>query len=627
MGIRNLLVLGRNLVGFVIAVWLMFSASISSASDVLPPISEPPPVSERILRPHPRLFINQQMLPKLREKLAAPVYAEDLEVLRDSNNPTDQAFLYVVFGDKTAGEAAKRALLSAKIPEWGGLEKRIRSIQAAVMYDWLYDMLSPSEREQAIGVLKNIIQKDLTRLEDQGVQYYFNDMWARGPAFVTVVALALSGDDKWADKVVASAYRDPKKAFSPYLGGAIDALNTIAADTGGGHQVGITGQPGSGYESMFLIGAGLFINAWQSATGEDIVSRTRYFELFPYYLTYAYLNVTPFGEAALQTLEYITGIAPEQSASLAHWLINHQGRAKYALVFRLILGDLTRSVPRSPEELALPLATYLQGADLVVSRTGWSENDLSVFMFARYWDFARFEPESGGVSIYLGGEPLLVRGILGKSIYGHYSNSSLWIWRDGRMAKTLGQGSTYKNKLNNLDRHTERALTAADVLDPDKAEYRPETLVDFSVGVEGVRATTRYERLLKLEGVKRAERTLHHQGNRVRILDELEAPKGTRVAWSLRLPEAPVIDGQTITTSNLKITLLHPKANVYWSGGEGKELLGPSGEWHGSNKHGYTAGYSVSAEKASHYGIGYVFAEPVDQSGRYTFEALLEIVR
>lgn len=59
------------------------------------------------------------MLPKLREKLAAPVYAEDLEVLRDSNNPTDQAFLYVVFGDKTAGEAAKRALLSAKIPEWG----------------------------------------------------------------------------------------------------------------------------------------------------------------------------------------------------------------------------------------------------------------------------------------------------------------------------------------------------------------------------------------------------------------------------------------------------------------------------------------------------------------------------
>lgn len=577
------------------------------------------------LRDHPRLLITKDTVSAIRLKLSKPDYAEDLAILRKSENPTDQAFLYAIWQDEAAGANAKRALLEGNIPRWGGLEKQIQIVQAALMFDWLYPLLSPDERARAVRIVKSRLSERAKNIGDSKIQYYFNDVWARGAAFIPIVALALSGDDEWADQVINMAYKYPSKVFSPYRGGAIDVLNTLSLDSGGGHQAGIKTGPGTGYESMFLIGASLFILSWESATGEDLQTNTNFFELYPEYITHSYLHVMPLGERAKQTLEYITGIGSAKSAALAKWLLEEYGRARYARVLRLISGDISRPKAKPPEDLKLPTATYLPGADLVTSRTGWNKSDIAVFMFARHWDTSRYEPDSGTIGIYKGGRPLLVRGIDGKTNYSVTNSSGMWIWEQGEMAGSLGQGNTYSRKLKNLDEDTDRATSAIQVLMKSNTEYRPETLTNFIVGKDGVKATTSYHQLLRHRGVKKAERTITHNQARVTLVDELIVPKGTRSAWSLRLPEEPKVDGNIITTSDLKITLISPDSRIYWSGGAGKELIGPTGKWHGNKKHGFVPGYSEVPSKRRQYGAGYLFAEPLEKSKQYRFEALIEI--
>lgn len=591
-------------------------------------LSQPPPPVERRLRPHPRLLVTADNLPALRAKLTDPMYADDVVALRGSRNPTDQALVYLLWGDTEALEVARSALLSGKIREWKGLGESIGTVQAALMYDWLYEALGEAERARAAevvlghaGNLSSAVPKKY-----ESVPYFWNDLWSRGGAARMVAALALAGDYRSADDALASAYSGSHQVFSPYAGGAIDVLNALSLGSGGGAQVGTQGIAGTGYEGMFLRGAAYFLPSWQSATYEEVLAQTDFFQKYPEYLAYYWEGVDPPGEWALQSLEFLTGWVDGDSADLAVWFIQKYGRAKYGLALRLILGDLTRATARSPEALQLPLAAYLPGSDLLVSRTGWQEEDIVISMFARHWDMARYEPASGALGIYRNGRPLLVRGTLGKTSNDAANSSAMWVWQEGKLSRTLGQGSTYWNDLDNFRGESRRAVNAADVVNPELPAFRPQTLRSLSLTEGEVSATTEYARLLKVRGVSKAERTLRHSGTTLTLIDHLEVPRGTRVAWSLRLPEEPEIIGNRILTGDLEITLQEPTdARIYWSGGVGKELAGPTGQWHGSRKFGYVEGYGKSPEMAARYGLGYVFAEPAREQNAYRFEAVINI--
>jgi hypothetical protein len=588
-------------------------------------LSAPPPVEARVIRPHPRMLVTQDSLPALREKLASPVYRQDVAALRASKDPTDQAFVYLVWEDAQALEIAKAALLGNNIPKWGGLEKSIQMVQAGLLYDWLYQSLTPAERLTAAAVVSQNVPQRLRAFSADGIDYYFNDMWARGPAFATVAALSLAGDDEWADEFIRSAYTNSHKVFSPYYGGAIDVLNTMSIDSGGGHQAGLKPGPGTNYAGFYLIGSSVFLSAWQSATGEQVLSKTNFFERYPFYMTAAYKNIHPPGEQAKKVLEYVTGLGTQDSADLSAWSLNRYGRAKKGLCLRLILGDLTRVTPKSPSDLNMATVTYLKGADLVVSRSDWSEDAVSVFMFARHWDTSRYEPESGSLGIYRGSKPLLVMGSDGKRNYSYENSSAMWIWEDGNMEKTLGQGSVAWNKLNNLEYKSVRPRIAANVYNEAKIEYRPETLSGFAITDGGFTATTRYEKLLRTSPVAKAERTIVQNEKSIRLTDTLEVPENAKVAWSLRLAETPIITGNVISTNDLTITLTNPEVEVYWSGGLGKELIGPTGQWHGHRKHKFKEGYSSDPDLVRQYGKGYVFAIPKNKSEVYEFDAKIEI--
>ena len=578
----------------------------------------PPAKADRKLLPHPRLYVTPDSIKKIREKLATGEYADYLAGLREENQTMYDAFLFLVNGDKETGERAKTRFLKDDVPRLRGLERTIKVLQYAILFDWLFPLFDSKEIVQAIELTKSKLKKNKREKQKNRIRYYFNDHWGRGHAFETVVALALAGSDPWADKVINTTYESSREYFSPYHGGALDTLNSLALSSGGGLQVGHHDSPGSGYEGMFLIGAMLFLPAWETATGESILDKTLFFEKFAEYLTYAFLHVRPLGNLSKGVLEISSGFVSEDSKALSKWLLESSGKSKYYWLFKLLFEDLKGTEAKSPEQLGLKKRKYLEGADLVVSRTGWDINDIAVFMFARHWDSGRYEPASGAISVYKGGQPVLVRGIAGKRFYDHSNNSGVWIW-DARkeLKKTLGQGSTYWHKLNNIPKKVTRANSATEVMLRENPEFRPETLVKFKETIDGITATTKYEKLLKYRGVELAQRQIEHAGSKIIITDTVSAPPTAKVLVSFRLAEIPVIQGSTAKTSRMELEVDAVDAKLKWIGGAGSELIGPTGEWHGNKKGGLVPGYSSNEKLAEKYGVGYLFVEPKAVEQRY----------
>ncbi|MEM7469264.1 MAG: hypothetical protein AAF387_20600, partial [Pseudomonadota bacterium] len=324
------------------------------------------------------------------------------------------------------------------------------------------------------------------------------------------------------------------------------------------------------------------------------------------------------GNVAKWSLELSTGFTSPDTKALGKWLIDGAGRSKYGLLFKLILGDLRGLEGKGPQDLNLPLQKYLEGADLVTSRTGWNKNDIAVYMFARHWDSARYEPSSGALSIYKNGEPILVRGITGKAFYDETNNSGIWIWNnDKKIRATLGQGSTYWSKLRNQSPRSYRAVSARDVLSEENTPYRPQTLTKFSIDDSVLTASTSFAKLLKYRGVEEVKRTIVHDASIVTITDIIKAPKQARVLVSFRLPEVPLISGLKAETSRAVLEISAQDAKLEWSGGEGKELIGPTGLWHGHKKDGLTPGYSNKPNARKKYGMGYLFIESTPSAGTY----------
>src|SRR5690606_15183439 len=130
---------------------------------------------------------------------------------------------------------------------------------------------------------------------------------------------------------------------------------------------------------------------------------------------------------------------------------------------------------------------------------------------------SRYEQASSPIAISKGRVPVLPIGGDGKGI-GNTPFTQLRVWNPSK-PETGQQGSTMWS--NN------RAITATDVVDPNKPWHRPETLTHYSEDDGIVTATTRFEKLLAVE-TPLAERTvvIDPQRETVLVTDRVELAAG-----------------------------------------------------------------------------------------------------
>lgn len=245
----------------------------------------PPPASQRyVISSHPRLLLTQANLPRMREKLADPVYANDMNELKNAADGGDamaNAFLYQLEGDINRGTVAKNWLLSGSFGDVPGLERAAEWFEPVLVFDWVMPLLSSAEKKDAFDLVKSNFGYDPQTPIAWGRTLYWNDVWARHPELqYPILALAIAGDgidDVWAQEVLDLAYNDsPLVLLGPYGvakgAGFLDMLATISLDDGGGAQAGSYEFLGSGYYTMFLH-AFMPLGAWETATNQPMWAR------------------------------------------------------------------------------------------------------------------------------------------------------------------------------------------------------------------------------------------------------------------------------------------------------------------------------------------------------------------
>jgi len=627
----------------------------------------PPKEERQVLATHPRLLVTRQSLPALREKLKAPVYEDYMVELLQTAEQGDACANALSYhlrepGQRESfGRRAREQVLAGEWPKWGGLADATL-LAAALAYDWTADLLTPEEKKQVFEQLRSLPGM---RAKPQGEHaWYQNDGYARGGTpYRPLVALAAHGDsvdDAWCAEILDRAYGEDLEVRGPYgpLSGRgyLDVLKSIALDTGGSQAGNHGTSPTTGYTSMYLTGSPLVLAAWETATGERLFERCNYFRYLPYWLAYESdrwifqgesdketLAYVPSG-VGLAVLEYVTGVYRDiepNMAALAAWHLKEFGTQKYTLIPRLILGDL-RVEPKSPEELGLPTAAYLRGADCFFSMSSWAPDASRIRFQIRYLDTNRYEPHTNVFSVSKYGY-VAPGGRVGKGTRNPGNHSGLWFYEAGGETEMPNQqqGSTY---WSGLRYPAERAQGALEVV--TNSCYRAGG--PTAVGVhEGYRfATADAARLLAVSNASRYERTVLHLlplgQNReyVVVHDRTEAGRNVQRAWSLRtLDELAtngrvtkreagwvVYDGATeATVTNrmanchgaMHLTVVFPENPLLqWRGGVNFEGMSPEGNRYilPTGRGNCKQGYAQSDFCRYKYGAGNLFIQaPVFQ--------------
>ncbi len=600
----------------------------------------PPPESQRqIITSHPRLFITQANLAQLREKLSDSLYASDLNKLGSlahGGNALANAFLYLLEDDTGKGIVAKNWLLTGSFGDVVGLDRAGDWVEPILIFDWVMPLLSSSERKSVFEKLKANFKYDHRTASDRGVSRYWNDEWARHQELhYPILALAIAGDgidDAWANEVLDLVYNESPLVMGPYGAtkgaGFLDMLASVSLDDGGGTQTGAWGSLGTYYYTMYLHSF-MPMGAWETATGEAMWARSPFFQKLPFYWAYE-KNKRPSGLGSSMP-EIITGIyrnIDPDAAALARWQVDKWGRSNYLLVYRLLLGDL-RVTAKSPQDLGLPTAKYIRGADMFVSSRNWDENAVTLTAFSRYLDTNRFEPASGTFAIYRGKEPLAVPAEPHKLRASAGSYSGMWFYdpTDNLNVNSQGlklQASTYWG------------------LGPSRADSAYEAVSQsgyFPGGPDNMVITntyrgmsTEYSNLLEAPGVRTARQTIVHiiDTNRdfIVVYNYTDVPLNIKRAWSMRLAVPPNLQENGYLIPGMNTTVVAPSNNtISWVGGIGDELKSPpSGKiWYGNNRNKETPGYSSDLDKAKKLGIGNLFVQPQNPTEQVEFLVVMDI--
>jgi len=430
----------------------------------------PRPHSPLARHEHPRIWMTLDILPLLRAKLASAEYRDDYQAFvaqldgrpsRRKNKKSSQNAQRKTYNAERSTQDVKRAdavetsaagadaqavarvvayAFVYRVGEVPGISyarpivaygteakslllaavntntRRRWPMWPSVAYDWLFDLLTPPERQSVVALIQSL-HSEAPRMKDP-----WDD---RSTALVQeriLAGLAFWGDgiaDAFAQELV-DLYRTEFTA-----GGALTAANLIAGDDGGSSEgFGYSAKGGGRSTLMNLIKVQ---EAWRTANGlkradafgGSHATALRYYPQWIAYLirphatpnskrsggyefmaykTHVMEAMTPI--AAKPTLQHILssfGVYKDLDpamAALAGWLLRERVGTVDArrtdphdvMLSGFLFGekDIT---PRSPSELRLPLSKHFEGLGWVAMRTGWDrlEDTMVTFIASPWW--------------------------------------------------------------------------------------------------------------------------------------------------------------------------------------------------------------------------------------------------
>ncbi|MGE0593009.1 MAG: hypothetical protein AB7G23_07585 [Vicinamibacterales bacterium] len=430
----------------------------------------PPPGSPLAMGVHPRIYLTPATLPAMRAKLAGDFATEfqrfvqlmdeaaatvvaDSAGWRNADNfmyALNFAFLYQVDPSTVAGAAP--AYTKA---QYGQIAKQILMQAAAgdidshiipVTYDWIYDILTPVEREFVVADMIAMVapKEDDNPWDDQPM--YRRERW-------TTSGLAFYGEFTGAGEVNAGNVEAARRMndFVRFIHGDGTSLETansfVAGDDGGWSQ-------GVGYSTRDATFAGLrALEARRTAFGlsrAEVFGDATVYRYYPQWIaalllpqgggklwrTHSTDDMPVFGSYSgllhlLSALRLYKGI-DNNMAGLAQWLLDTNGSItlstnsanRFYLFGHFIFGEKVQA--KSPSEAGIPLSKHFESYGDLYMRTKWTANwvdagDTFVGLSAARWarPTAYWQPANPSFTIDRGGPLVITAGTAGHQHYHH----------------------------------------------------------------------------------------------------------------------------------------------------------------------------------------------------------------
>ena len=402
-------------------IFLLVLATVVSAADAPGPGTSAPTSGTYTLRAgHPRIFADAESFRRIAARCGpGGVMESSYKALVDSldrpMNPktayyprawTGPGFGFVYQIEKSLGRDGSRFVRHIKEAMWKADGSGIDGMDFgwdAIIYDWIYDALTPEERTRYGNRIGNFLRHytEVPEITLKGGTYWYNQTWGPvmgvswsrdGIAPKTMVALAISGEKtdheedarRWLDSF---ARRMPEEFVKK-----LDQLGGVWPE--GPNHGGCSYAPFITWE------------AWRFATGQDLFEktvRTSFHRESPYWKVYGTvphtghmphiedtgpgifrgLDVSLF--RALHAARYRDGISQGMAKSAVE-----QGAASWA--------DMIWYNPDIPtvKKEALPLAFHFRGSGHVYMRSAWQGADDTWAVFTAAPAFTMYGYGSGG---------------------------------------------------------------------------------------------------------------------------------------------------------------------------------------------------------------------------------------
>jgi len=348
---------------------------------------------------HPRLLFTKAQLPAIKARLSRSPLREDLQLLRRTldeglrqgssraeNAVVALGLVYHLTGELKYGEACKKAVL----------ERGDFGTYAALGlygYDLVYDLMTPDERRQC---------------EQKSIDFLRANQWRQTARLMHAVGAYGSGvDDRFVAGQIAELY--------PWLVQHMQELSGWARDRGGdGNSHGYIGQ----HEYVGTMGA---IQAWRTATGEDLMRDFHWARLMPPYYIYHYppgrndtvhVGINCWGEngypAETGADNFVSLAQGYWRDGLAWWWIQNRivGRRHDYDIYGTLWGPLLwadATVPQIAPEV-LPPTMLFRERGYVCMRSDWSDTAVyGHFHCGRFESDWRNNADNNSFIVYRGG--------------------------------------------------------------------------------------------------------------------------------------------------------------------------------------------------------------------------------
>lgn len=341
---------------------------------------------------HPRLVFNSEDIAKMKQMASgthAEIYADLLKAIEKKDRGAMlKTFGYVLTKDTGLLEQAKQKLFEICDQYWmnGDLNYNFSIPVLVFGYDWLYDQLTPQERDELR--LKIAIYArpwyEVTLSTGNKAAWQFNHMNIRPIAF-GLAGMALYGEG------CAYGGDETAKEWANYSKFCVDKwISTLPKD--GSYQEGLI------YWSIVLENYAKYIKAYHRLTGENLFESSDYFKMTPafrFYLTTTDWHYQAnFSDCIIDEIEnsptvICRALAAQGGpyAQLAQWMAdkcNSQNDVKNAITDEKKLWEFLfynpNVKPKTPQQQNWKKLYYFNDIGVVASHSSWDAND-TFFVF------------------------------------------------------------------------------------------------------------------------------------------------------------------------------------------------------------------------------------------------------